>query len=72
MNMNREVWEGWTVQKFINELEPQLEIIMSGQSWKKPLSGRDELETWLKDNQPYYKKIIPEVRDYFCRKYRLC
>lgn len=69
--MDRMVWEGWTVQDFIDELAPQLEIIMSGQSWKKPLTSRKELENWLKDNQPHYKKTIPKVMSYFSKKYGL-
>ncbi|MCS2389188.1 hypothetical protein NXV57_18155 [Bacteroides thetaiotaomicron] len=32
INMDRYVWEGWTVGAFIRELAPQVEMIMSGQS----------------------------------------
>ena len=71
IDYNKEVWEGWTVRNFINELAPQLHIIMSGLSWKKPFSTRKELVEWLLDNQPNYKKLIPEVRDYFAKKYKL-
>ena len=59
INMNRYVWEGWTVGAFIRELAPQVEMIMSGQSWREPY------------NQPYYKKRIPEVNSYFARMYNL-
>jgi len=38
---------------------------MSGQSWQKPFKTSDELKQWCKDNQPYYKKHIPEVYNYF-------
>lgn len=65
MNLNRHVWEGWTVQDFINDLEPSFKMIMSKQSWKKPFKTLDELKSWCKDNQPYYKKDIPEVYAYF-------
>ena len=30
INMDRYVWEGWTVGAFIRELAPQVEMIMSG------------------------------------------
>ena len=66
--MNRHIWEGWTVQDFIDELEPSFNQIMSGQSWHKPFSSNDELKAWCKDNQPFYKKHIPEVYTYFKKK----
>lgn len=48
VNMDRYVWEGWTVGAFIRELAD-----------------------WCRDNQPYYKKRIPEVNSYFARMYNL-
>lgn len=68
---NKEIYEGWTVQDFIDELEPQVAMIMNGQSWKKPFTSRKELADFCKDNQPYYKKAIPEVVKYFADKYGL-
>ena len=34
MNLDRHVWEGWTVQDFIDELEPSFNQIMNGNSWQ--------------------------------------
>lgn len=68
MNYNKHVWEGWTVQDFINELEPMFNMIMFNQSWKKPFQTKDDLKKWCTDNQPYYKKHIPEVFNYFKNK----
>lgn len=34
INMDRHIREGWTVGAFIRELAPQVEMIMSGQSWR--------------------------------------
>ena len=65
MNLNRHIWEGWTVQSFIDELEPTFNMIMDGNSWKKSFTSKDELKKWCMDNQPYYKKHIPEVFNYF-------
>lgn len=65
---NKHVWEGWTVQDFINELEWLFDMIMSGKSYVKPFNNDEELKKWLKDNQPYYKKHIPEVFKYFKNK----
>lgn len=65
MNLNKHIWEGWTVQSFIDELEPSFNQIMSGNSWQKPFKEKDELKKWCMENQPYYKKHIPDVFNYF-------
>ena len=56
VNMDRHIREGWTVGAFIRELAPQVEMIMSGQSWREPFRNKQELADWCRDNQPYYKK----------------
>ena len=71
MNLNKEIWEGWTVQAFINELEWSIKAIMSGQSWQTKFQSKEELKKWCMDNQPYYKKHIPEVVNYFAELYNL-
>ena len=71
ININKEVWEGWTVGDFIEELEPLVDMVMSGISWNKPFKNKAELAEWCKDNQPYYKKSIPEVVTYFAKRYNL-
>lgn len=63
MNYSRHIWEGWTVQDFINELDP----IFDYQRFKT----KDDLKQWCKDNQPYYKKHIPEVYKHFLKKSKL-
>lgn len=71
MNLNKEIWEGWTVQAFIDELEWSIKAIMSGQSWQTKFQSKEELKLWCMDNQPYYKKHIPEVVNYFAELYNL-
>jgi len=71
MNLNRHIWEGWTIQDFIDDLSFQLDMIMTNKSWKSPLTSKKELKVWCMDNQPYYKKHIPEVVNYFSKKYNL-
>ena len=71
MNLNKEIWEGWTVQAFIDELEWSIKAIMSGQSWQAKFQSKAELKLWCMDNQPYYKKHIPEVVNYFAELYNL-
>lgn len=70
-DLNRNVWEGWTPQMFINELSLEIDMIMNGQSWQKPFQTKKEMSAYIKDSQPYYKKSIPEVNAYFARKYGL-
>lgn len=59
-NTNRHIWEGWTVQDFINELEFSFKY--------QTFNNKEELKKWCKSEQPYYKKHIPEVYKYFLNK----
>ncbi len=68
MNKDRHIWEGWTVQAFIDELEPTFNMIMDNNSWQKPFKSKEEVKAWCKSEQPYYKKHIPEVAKYFIQK----
>jgi len=71
MGLKRHIYEGWTVQDFIDELEPSFNMIMNSQSYLDEFKTKDELKNWLKDNQPYYKKHIQEVYEYFLKKTNL-
>ena len=68
MNLNKHIWEGWTVQDFIDDLEPTFDMIQSNNSHVKSFTTDEELKQWCMDNQPYYKKYIPEVYKYFKNK----
>lgn len=65
---SKHIWEGWTVQDFIDDLTPTFNQITSGNSWMKPFKDKQEVRDWCKDNQPYYKKHIPEVANHFIKK----
>lgn len=69
--LEREVWEGWTVGDFIAHLESEFYMIMNNQAIHPPFRDGEQLKNWLKDNQPYYKKHIPEVYKYFKTKANL-
>jgi hypothetical protein len=69
MSKDKHIWEGWTVGDFIDELEPSFDMIMRNYSHIKPFTNKQDLKNWVKDNQPYYKKHIPEVANYFINKY---
>ena len=68
MNLQRHVWEGWSPQMFIDDLEPMFNRIMAGNSHNKPFTSKEDLKKWCMENQPYYKKHIPEVFNYFKKK----
>lgn len=71
INYDKHVWEGWSVRDFIAELNPQIDTIMSGGSWRKPFTSKKELAEWCRDNQPYYKKPIPDVVNHYASVYGL-
>ena len=70
-DLDRNVWEGWTPRAFIEALEPSIRTIMDGRSWRDPFTSKAELAEYCRDNQPYYKKRVPEVVDYFANAYGL-
>ena len=63
--IDKHIWEGWTVRDFIEALKPELDLIMTGRSWRKPFTTKNVLEAWCADNQPYVKQPISEVSKYF-------
>lgn len=70
MNLQKHISEGWIVQDFIDELEPTFNMIQNNQSWMPKFTKDDtkRLKQWCMDTQPYYKKHIPEVFNYFKKK----
>lgn len=62
MDKNKHIWEGWTVQDFIDNLETTFDIV------KSKFKTKQQLKEWCMDNQPYYKKYIPEVVNHFYEK----
>lgn len=68
-DLNRNVWEGWTPKDFISSLKNEVHMIMTGNSWRKPFKTINELKKYLAENQPYYKKSVPEVEEYFINLY---
>ncbi len=73
INRDKHIWEGWTVGDFIDELEPSFNTIQRSDGfWNEVgFKSKQQLKQWVKDNQPYYKKHIPEVYKYFLNKTKL-
>jgi hypothetical protein len=69
MDLNKHIWEGWTVQDFIDDLEPQFNRIMeNSHAFQTSPMTKEEIKKWCMTEQPYYKKYIPEVVNYFIQK----
>jgi hypothetical protein len=70
MTNNKHIWEGWTVQHFIDDLEFLFDRLVSNSNefGTNKFQTREDVKKWCMDNQPYYKKYIPEVVDYFYNK----
>ena len=75
INLEKHIWEGWCVIDFINELQPILDNIMKNYfgQWETNniIKNKANLKKWCMENQPYYKKYIPEVVQYFAERYKI-
>ena len=60
MNRDKHIWEGWTVGDFIDDIEPMFNMCA-------PFHDKQSLKRWVAQEQPYYKKHIPEVYNYFLK-----
>lgn len=65
IDFNKHIWEGWTVQDFIDELQPSFDNVSDH------FTTRKEVKEWCMSEQPYYKKYIKEVVDYFCKRAKI-
>ena len=70
-DLDKEVWEGWTVRDFILEQLPVMDMIMSGQAIQKPFKSKAEMQKYLNEERPYYKRTIPEETAFFAERYGL-
>ena len=71
MSNSKQIFEGWTVQDFIDDLDPVFTMIMNGKSWLKPFKTEDEIKKWCTSEQPGYKRPIKEVYNHFIKKANL-
>ena len=60
IDYNKHIWEGWTVQDFIDDLE----VTFPYQTFKT----KEDVKKWCMSEQPYYKRYIPEVYMHFVSK----
>lgn len=70
-DLHHQVWEGWTPMDFIESMVDTLDMIMEGNSLYKPFKTKKDLFEFIQNEQPYYKKPIPEVNKFFAERYHL-
>lgn len=71
IDYNKHIWEGWLVKDFIEALEDNISYIMADTSIIPPFKNKNELKKYCMENQPYYKRYIPEVVEHFANKYNI-
>ncbi len=68
MNYEKHISEGWRVIDFVLELQPLFDRVMNNESYIQPFKTKEEVKKWCIENQPYYKKYIPEVVTHFYKQ----
>ena len=68
MNLDRHVWEGWTVQDFVDELEPSIKMIMENNSYIKKFENKKQLKNGVQTinliiKNIYQKQLIILVKN---------
>lgn len=71
INFNKHIWEGWTVQDFIEDIEYSMDIAVQEQRRRGNPIDREFIRKTTSSQQPYYKKVIPDVVNYFCDRYNV-
>ena len=71
INLNKEIWEGWKVIDFIEEIKEEINIFISNNKKRNKIITKEDLKKFCTEHQPYYKKYIPEVVNYFANKYNI-
>lgn len=69
IDRNKHVWEGWTVGDFIDDLEPTFDYCNRNFGKNLPFTTKQDIRAWCKENQPYYKKHIPDVANHFINRW---
>lgn len=67
IDYNKEIWEGWKVKHFVEELEYEMDLI----NQRSPFKTKKDIKKYTSENQPYYKKVISEVVEHFCLRYNI-
>lgn len=71
VNYSKHIWEGWTVRDFINDIEYSVDITINNYKSRGIVITKDIISRITSYQQPYYKRVIPDVVNYFCNKYNV-
>ena len=61
VNLNKEIWEGWTVGSIYKDVKPIADMIQRGESWKKPFKSQKDVAEWFKNDYPNWKKAANDI-----------
>ena len=65
MNRDKHIYAGWTVGDFIDDVEVTFNYRSKYSNFWK---SKEDLIKWVASEQPFYKKHIPEVYNYYLKK----
>lgn len=76
VNLDKEVWEGWTVRKVIQNNMTMLDMIMTNNSClAQPFQSKEELKSYLMGNilpaGCRKKSCVNECTKFFAERYNL-
>ena len=68
---DKHIWEGWTVEDFIQQLLPNLDRMMEyGYQYPDPVfTTKKQIKNWIRNNLPYTTKALRDVTKYFVDRY---
>lgn len=71
VNLNKEIWEGWTVGAIYDDVKWLADMIQRGEAIHKPFRSQKEIADWLKDEKPNMKKGANDVAKLLAADYDL-
>lgn len=71
VNYSKHIQEGCAVRDFINDIEYSVDITINDYKSRGIVITKDIIARITSGQQPYYKRVIPDVVNYFCNKYNV-
>ena len=58
INLNKEIWEGWKIIDFIEEIEEEVDIFISNNKTRNKIITKEDLKKFCTEHQPYYMIML--------------
>ena len=72
VNLNKHIWEGWTVGAIYDEVKPFADNVQKGRDFRHtPFKNRTEIADWIKYEYPNFKKGANDVSKLLAGDYGL-